>query len=127
MNIPQRTWYKKFSDAFRGVWLGVRGERSFYVHLATTVVVVLLGVALRVSRLEWCLLALCIITVLVAEMFNSAIERLAKAIDEHHNPRLGDALDVGSAAVLLASIGACIVGLAVFLFRFGLQIGWWES
>jgi diacylglycerol kinase len=53
--------------------------------------------------------------VLVTEMLNSALERMAKAVDAKYNPHVRDALDMGSAAVLLAAIASVILGVLVFL------------
>jgi diacylglycerol kinase len=58
---------------------------------------------------------LCITVVLTAEMFNSALESMAKAITGEIDPHLGNSLDIGSAAVLVASIGASGVGCAIFI------------
>ena len=57
---------------------------------------------LRVSRVDWSILLLCIFGVLTAELFNSALESVARAIDTRHNPHLAAALDIASAAVLPA-------------------------
>ncbi len=111
----RRSWPQKFADAFRGVWLGGCGQSSFRVHLAAAVLVVIAGVVLRVSTVEWCLLTLCITGVLVTEMINSALERLAPAVDPEENPHVGAALDIGAAAVLLSALGASVVGAIVFL------------
>lgn len=120
---PQRPWKYKFRDAFRGVKLGVRGQSSFFVHLFVAGVVVVAAMTLRVDRLEWCLLVLCIAVVLTAEMFNTALESMAKAITQEQNPHIGGALDMGSAAVLIASLGAMVVGAIVFLHRLALVFG----
>ncbi|HEY2760298.1 MAG TPA: diacylglycerol kinase [Pirellulales bacterium] len=114
---PRRTWYEKFRDAFRGVRSGMRGQSSFQVHIVMAVAVIGAGAALRVELWQWCMLLLCIGGVLTAEMFNSALERMAKVIDRDHNPTLGEALDTASAAVLFASLGAAIVGVIIFLNR----------
>lgn len=111
----RRTWRAKFADAFRGLMWGVRGQSSFAVHLPMAVLVVGLAAWLRVSRWEWGLLSLCIAAVLVAEMLNSSLESMAKAVEDRHNVEIGRALDVASAAVLLAAIGAAVVGMIVFL------------
>ncbi len=68
----------------------MRGQSSFQVHLGVTVVVIIAAALLRCTLWEWCILALCIGGVLTAEMINSAMEYLAKAIDEKYNPHLGD-------------------------------------
>ena len=70
----------------------MRGQSSFQVHLGVTVVVIIAAALLRCTLWEWCILLLCIGGVLTAEMINSAMEYLAKAIDEKYNPHLGDAL-----------------------------------
>lgn len=119
-----RSWAKKFRDAFRGVGVGVRGERSFRVHFLVAAAVVVAAVVMRVDRIEWCLLVLSITVVLAAEMFNSALERMAKAITREHHPRVADALDIGSAAVLVAAIGASVVGGIIFVQRFAILVGW---
>ena len=106
-------WMRKFSNAARGIKIAVRGEISFFGHLFATTVVVLAGAVLDISQTSWCLLTLCIALVLVAEMFNTALERLSRVITEEHNPRIRDALDVCAGAVLLASGGAVIVGIVL--------------
>ncbi|MBN2022317.1 MAG: diacylglycerol kinase [Pirellulales bacterium] len=123
----ERLWSEKFRDAFRGLKQGVRGQSSFFAHFFLAAVVIVAGWTLGVSRAEWCLLALCIAGVFSAEMFNSALESMAKAITHEHNPHVGGALDIGSAAVLIASIGAAVVGAAVFLHRVGLLFEWWPG
>ena len=121
----QRSWFRKFRDAFRGVAVGVRGQSSFRFHLIVGAVVAAAGAALRVDLKEWCILALCVAAVLSAEMFNSALESMAKAITGESDPHLGNSLDIGSAAVLVASIGSAVVGAIIFGHRLGILLGWW--
>lgn len=121
----ERFWIDKFRDAFRGAKFGIRGQSSFFVHFFLSAAVVGAAVVLQVGLTEWCLLALCIAGVLTAEMFNSALESMARAITHEQSAHLGGALDIGSAAVLIASIGASTVGTIIFVNRIGLLIGWW--
>ncbi len=123
--FPERPWIRKFRDAFRGVKEGVHGQSSFFVHFFVAIAVVAAGEALRVNLYEWCLLLLCIAGVITAEMFNSALESMAKAITHESHPHLGNSLDIGSAAVLAASVGASIVGAIIFGNRLGILLGWW--
>lgn len=111
---PRRSWSTKFANAFRGVVAGVRGQNSFLVHFPTAVAVLCLATFLQVSVERWCILLLCIGSVLTAELFNSCLESLARAIDTQHNPAIGRALDIASGAVLVASCTAAIVGMIVF-------------
>jgi diacylglycerol kinase len=50
----------------------------------------------------------------MAEIFNTALESLARGPGSRRHPRLRDALDMASAAVLLAAITAALIGVIVF-------------
>ena len=108
-------WSCKFGDAFRGLWRAVRSQNSFAVHLTVATAVIVAAAVLRVSLVEWCLLVGAIGFVLTAEVFNTAIESLARAHDVGRHPRIRDALDMASAAVLVAAITAALIGATVFL------------
>lgn len=121
----RRSWAVKFRDAFRGARLGIGGQNSFVVHFfAATAVLVTAGV-LGLKLWQWCVLLLCIAAVLTAEMFNSALESLARAVTRQHDPHIGQALDTGSAAVLVSALGAATVGTLIFAHRLGQLLGWW--
>ena len=113
----QRSWAEKFRDAFRGIGSGMRGQSSFRVHVAMAVAVIIAAGVVRCEIWEWCVLLLCIAGVLTAEMVNSALEHMAKAVKKDRDSHLGDALNTGSAAVLFASIGAAIVGALILIHR----------
>jgi diacylglycerol kinase (ATP) len=112
-----RSWNSKFGHALHGMKLGIRAQSSFFGHFFVTAAVVATGITLNVSLLEWCLLSLSIVAVLAAEMFNSALEWLAQVTDAKHSKTLENALDISSAAVLLQTLGAIVVGLIVFSQR----------
>jgi len=122
---PERSWIEKFRDAFRGAKLGVRGQSSFFVHFFFAAAVIVAAIVLEVDYVEWCLLVLCITIVLAAEMFNSALEWLARSLHDQPDLRVGRALDIGSAAVLAASMGAALVGLIIFGRHLGQLLEWW--
>jgi diacylglycerol kinase len=112
--LPKRTWKRKFHDAGRGILVAIRGHSSFTVHLVTAAAVVGLAVVLKVSRVELCVLALCITLVMTAELLNTSLEQLAKALGPEFCPHIRDGLDISSGAVLAASIGSVIIGMVVF-------------
>ena len=120
----QESWRKKFYHAFRGFKRGVRGESSFFVHFFFAAAVIAAGLAFGVSMIEWCIRTLCIAIVLAAEMFNSALERMARSITDEYDSNIGAALDIGSAAVLITAIGAALVGATIFISRLIELLGW---
>ncbi|MGD0897215.1 MAG: diacylglycerol kinase [Thermoguttaceae bacterium] len=122
---PSRSWRAKFADAFRGLREGSRGQTSFVVHLLFAAAVVTAAAVFRMGWIEWALLVVCIALVLTAEMFNSALESMARAITSERNPHIEKGLNVASAAVLLASLGAAAAGVMLFAHRLGEPAGWW--
>jgi diacylglycerol kinase len=114
---PPRPWRRKFGDAYRGLKLGMRGQSSFAVHFFFTALVVAAAVALGCELVEWCLLLGCIGMVLVAELFNSAVETLFRGLDEATKQRVWPCLDIAAGAVLLASGVAVVIGSLIFINR----------
>ena len=113
---PVRTWVQKFRDAARGVKIAVRGEGTCFIHFFIAVVAGVAGGIVELSDERWCLYILCVTIVLAAELFNTAIEHLARAVTREQHPEVRDALDIASGGVLMAAIGAAVVG--------GLLIAW---
>lgn len=115
--IPHvRSWWRMFTDAVRGVKVAFRSEINFFVHLFIAVIAGVAGGIVRMTDERWCIYILCVAVVLSAELFNTAIERLARAVTREEHPEVRDALDVASGAVLVAALGAAVVGV--------LMIGW---
>lgn len=107
-------WVDKFRNAFRGIGFGIHGQTSFLIHFLAAIVVVLLATVLHCTLVQWCVLGLCIAMVLTLELVNSSIESLAKGLCREHNSDVGKALDISAAAVLIASLIALAIGLAIF-------------
>jgi diacylglycerol kinase len=116
-NSTNSTWIGKFKNAIRGIGVGVRGERtnSFYVHIPMAIATILAGLFLGVSKLELVILVLCVGIVISAELFNCSLEQLARSITKESDENVRNALDIASGAVLIASLMAAIVGVAVLV------------
>jgi len=113
--LHPHSWKSKFGYAFRGLRRAFRTQHSFAIHLLIACVVVAAAAVLRVTTIEWGLIVAAIGMVLVAETFNTAIESLARAVHTQLHPRLRDALDIASAAVLLAAGTAVVIGICIFV------------
>lgn len=110
-----RSWFKKFSDAGVGLFRGIKGQNSFWVHLPTALAVLALAAYLNLPMIQWCLLILCIGVVLAAELFNSSIEYICRSITDQVDPDIQAGLDIASAAVLIIALTATTVGGLIFL------------
>ena len=118
MALPQdrnRNWFSKFGFAISGIQFAIRDQSSFYIHLPSALVVIALGWFLRLESCSFGVLLICIGMVLAAELLNTSIEYLARAITDQHDENVRRALDVASGAVLVISLIAAIVGSLILL------------
>ena len=113
MMIP-RQLVKSVRHALRGVRVVFVHEQSFRIQVLAAAVVVTLAAALGVTRNEWIVLLLLIAAVLSLELMNSIIERLADAFKPRIHPIVKDVKDIMAGTVLIVSLIAAIIGLAIF-------------
>ena len=96
---------QSFGYAFVG-FAHLLEEANFRIHLVGLAVVLALGTWLKLAGTEWACIAISIAFVLMAEAFNTALERLADAVSPQRHPLVGAAKDVAATAVLLSAFGA---------------------
>lgn len=107
--------FKSFTYAFNGLRVLFKEEHNSRIHLFATICVVVAGVLLKLSVLEWVAVAFAIGLVFCGEIFNSAIEDLSDVVCSEHDERIKKVKDLSAAAVLVNAITAAVVGLLVFL------------
>src|SRR5207245_80790 len=83
-----------FNYAFEGIIYVVRTQRNMRVHFAVALGVLPLGVALGVTRFELLALLLAVSFVLIAEMFNTALEKAIDVATNSFDPLARVAKDV---------------------------------
>jgi len=108
---------RSFRHAFRGLAQVIRTQHNAWIHAAATVLVIGCGVALGVSVVEWCLLVLAIAGVWCAEALNTALEALGDAVSREHHALLALAKDAAAGGVLVAAVGAAVIGALVLVPR----------
>jgi diacylglycerol kinase (ATP) len=91
----------------------LRAEQNAKIHLAASLIICLLAAAFRVSINDWCWLVMAITLVWTTEAMNSALEHLADVAAPDIHPTTARAKDIAAGAVLMASIGAAIIGVLV--------------
>ena len=89
-------------------------ERNMKIHLVVAVLVLTLSGFLRLAWAEFLWVALAIALVLVAEGFNTAIEKVVDLVSPDFHPLAGTAKDVAAGAVLVAAGFAVVVGVVIF-------------
>jgi undecaprenol kinase len=99
--------------AIAGIAHGFRTERSLRTQALALALVLLVLLILRPPPLWWALVIISSAAVLSAELFNTAIERLADHLHPELHPEIRVVKDCAAAAVLCVAIGA--VGVAIAL------------
>lgn len=79
-------------------------------HFIAAIAVLLVVLFLRVSPIEFALLALSVLAVLCAEMMNTAVEAIVDLITPEYHPLAKIAKDTAAGAVLIAACGAAMMG-----------------
>lgn len=105
---------RSFVYAGRGIRTMLASQHNAWIHALATLVVVGFGLALNISRAEWCVLILAIVAVWTAEALNTSLEFLCDVASPEFHPLVEKAKDVAAGAVLSTAIGSALVGLLVF-------------
>ena len=100
--------------ALNGIRYALLTERNMRVHLLVFVLVVIAGVMLEISKMEFLLVLGISAVTFSLELTNTAIERLADKISPQHDEKIGLVKDIMAGAVLVSSIFAIIIGFIIF-------------
>lgn len=104
-----------FKHAFEGLRHTVITQPNLRIHSFIALIVLLAAALFQVNRLEWLILLFTIMWVLTAEMVNTSIESIVNLITHEYRQEAKVAKDVGAGMVLVAALGAVIVGLIIFV------------
>ncbi len=107
--------------SFRYAWQGIRylfqSQVNARIHAVAAVLVVTAGIVCGISPQEWLAIVISVVLVIALEAVNTALETLTDLVSPGNHPLAGKAKDLAAAAVLLAAIGAVVVGLIIFVPR----------
>jgi diacylglycerol kinase len=101
--------FKSISIAFSGISQLVKEENNAKIHLISTILVLIFGVKFNFTTQEWLWISLAIAGVWVAELINSALEKIVDLVTPQHHPLAKKAKDYAAGAVLVLVIWAIFV------------------
>lgn len=101
--------------SIRGIWMAFRYEHNMIFHLAAAVAVVVVNSLLKVNRTEWLITLILIGLAWMAEIFNTAIEKLADRVTREQDPLIGQVKDLASGAVLVICCFAVVCAAIIYL------------
>jgi len=114
-----RAW-RATVNSWNGLTFAIRSEQAIREELAALLLSVPLAWLIGTTPARRIELVAVILLLLVVELLNTAIEKLADRLTLDHDPQIGRVKDLGSAAVGIALV---IAGLT-WLFALAECLGW---
>lgn len=105
---------KSIQYASKGVRVVFQTEQNFRIQLVIGALVLVAALFFHFPTWKIIILLLVIGSVLILELVNSIFERLVDAFKPRIHQYVGEMKDIMAATVLIASIGAVIMGLLLF-------------
>lgn len=115
--------FNSFKYAWEGIVYALKYEQNMLIHLLATVLVIILGLIVELSLVEWLFCLILIGLVIATELINSSLEAVVDLVSPDKNSLAKVAKDTASGAVLVLALTALIVGLIIFIPKIIILIG----
>jgi diacylglycerol kinase (ATP) len=109
-----RNFWESLGFATDGILYSIRTQRNIRIHSVFALGIVFAAILFHVSRQELLILVLTIVLVITLEIINTAVEAVVDLYTEEYLPLARIAKNVAAGAVLLASLGAIVIGGIIF-------------
>ena len=106
---------RAFKYALNGLRYAVVNERNFRIEILCAIFIIVLAFIFKITVFAWLILIINICFVLAAELFNTAIEKLADISCKEINPVIEIIKDVAAASVLITVLSALTCGVIIFI------------
>lgn len=123
IKVKTKKLVNSFKYAFVGILTSFRKERNMKIHFLIMLLVIIAGIWLKISQLEWFMCIIWFSAVIAGELFNTAIETTVNIAMPYRNPKAKAAKDIAAGAVLVLAIGAATTGGIIFIPKIMSYIG----
>lgn len=106
---------RSFSYAWKGIIFAVKHEKNFQVEVTVGAFIIAAMLILPLSGLERALIIFSVALVLALELANTALEKVMDLLKPRIHPYVRVIKDMMAGAVLLTSLAAVAIGIAIFL------------
>lgn len=107
-----------FKYAIEGIVATLKKERNMFIHFLVSTLVIIAGIYVKLSVIEWVVCLLLFALVFSLELINTAIENTVDLVTLKKDKKAKFAKDAAAGAVLIAAIFASIIGIIIFLPKF---------
>jgi diacylglycerol kinase (ATP) len=111
--MPFRRWLKSVNFAIEGILQAAKTQRHLRYHFISAAAVLILSYILGVSRMEFLIIAISVIAVLLAEMFNTAIETMVDILSPEYSEKARIVKDIAAGAVFITAFGVAVIGYII--------------
>jgi diacylglycerol kinase (ATP) len=106
-----------FNYAVAGTIYAIKTQRNMKIHMVAALLVLGLSIYLRISSREFLIIFFAITLVIMAELFNTAIESVVDLCTQEFHPLARAAKNVAAGAVLMAALNAVVVAYIIIFPR----------
>lgn len=110
-----KNFFQSLKNALNGIKFVWQYGNNIKIQAVFGIFAIIIGIILNLSKIELLILILTIFTVLICEVFNTAIEKLVDLYTLEYNEIAKIVKDVAAGAVTLSSIMSIIIGIILFL------------
>lgn len=111
-----KRFIKSFTYAFEGIKYSFYHEQNIIVMLFLGIIAIVMGFIFKIGYMEKLTIILLIAIILPLELINTAIEAVVDLHDGDKKSKYGKvAKDSASAALLVASLFALVIGIIIFM------------
>lgn len=115
VKVETKRLVHSFKYAGTGIFTSLSQEKNMKIHFIAMIVVIVLGIVLKISSLEWIACVILFAGVIGSEMFNTAIETVVDMVMPYKNDKAKIAKDVAAGGVLVWAIASVIIGGIIFI------------
>lgn len=115
MQSKRKKLINSFKYAFRGIITALKKEQNMKIHFTIAICVILAGIILKISVIEWIICLILIGLVISLELVNTALEQTVDIAMPAINEKAKIAKDVAAGTVLVSAIISAIIGLIIFI------------
>lgn len=122
-NKKKRNFLDSVKDCINGLSFIMISEHNFKREVVLAIITLIVSYVLEVNRVEFIIILLVIALVIVAEIFNTAIEKTVDLYTREYNEIAKLSKDVSAFAVFTMCFFALIVGIIIFVPKIITLIG----
>lgn len=108
-------YIKSFKHAVDGIVYSLENEHNMLIMMIATIVTLIASFLFNISKLELCIVIICIGSVIACEMINTSIEATIDLVTTKENKLAKIAKDSASGASLVLSIMSLFIAGIIFI------------